>query len=222
MFLERDTCTVHRKNELPLTCSTNALQFPRNSTDTQPPPATALRDKTLCEDAMGTSATAVLSVMEQPVTLTFNISKAAMAPPQVEHGSLEWLPGGHPMSPPTAELPLKLLFSTRRNMPPPRPVADIAPPLAALQFTKLHCDTATLLSTADTAPPLALGLEQCWNMTPVIVTVELLMLKAAPVIGPSRRLQSNKVEEGTPLMTSDETLSMLTVDSLNTPALRFT
>ena len=110
MFLERDTCTVHRKNELPLTCSTNALQFPRNSTDTQPPPATALRDKTLCEDAMGTSATAVLSVMEQPVTLTFNISKAAMAPPHVEHGSLDWLPEGHPMSPPTAAFPLKLLF----------------------------------------------------------------------------------------------------------------
>ena len=142
-------------------CSTNALQFPRNSTDTQPPPATALRDKVLCWDVTGTFATTVLSVMEQPVTLTFNISKAAMAPPHVEHGSLDWLPGGHPMSPPTAELPLKLLFSTRRNTPPPRPVADIAPPLAALQFTKLHCDTATLLSTADTAPPLPLALEQC-------------------------------------------------------------
>ena len=129
---------------------------------------------------------------------------------------------GHPMSPPTAELPLKLLFSTRRNTPPPRPVADIAPPLAALQFTKLHCDTATLLSTADTAPPLPLALEQCWNVTPVIVTVELLMLKAAPEVDPSLRLQSKKVEEGTPLTTIDETLSMLTVDSLNTPALRFT
>ena len=222
MFLERDTCTAHRKNELPLMCSTNALQFPRNSTDTQPPPATALRDKVLCWDVTGTFAITVLSVMEQPVTLTFNISKAAMAPPHVEHGSLEWLPGGHPMSPPTAELPLKLLFSTRRNTPPPRPVADIAPPLAALQFTKLHCDTATLLSTADTAPPLPLALEQCWNVTPVIVTVELLMLKAAPVVDPSRRLQSKKVEEGTPLTTRDDTLSMLTVDSLNTPALRFT
>jgi hypothetical protein len=94
--------------------------------------------------------------------------------------------------------------------------------LAALQFTKRHCDTATLLSTADTAPPLLLGLEQCWNVTPVIVTVELLMLKAAPVVDPSLRLQSKKVEEGTPLTTRDDTLSMLTVDSLNTPALRFT
>ena len=79
-----------------------------------------------------------------------------------------------------------------------------------------------LLSTADMAPPLPLELEQCWNVTPVIVTVELLMLNAAPVVGPSRRLQSKKVEEGTPLMTRDTMLSMLTVDSLNTPALRFT
>ena len=110
MFLERDTSTVHRKNELPLMSSTNALQFPRNSTDTQPPPATALRDKPLCGDVVGMSATAALSVMEQPVTLTFNISKAAMAPPHVEQGSLDWLPGGHPTRPPTAALPLKLLF----------------------------------------------------------------------------------------------------------------
>jgi hypothetical protein len=56
----------------------------------------------------------------------------------------------------------------------------------------------------------------------MIVTVELLMLNAAPVVGPSRLLQSKKVEEGTPLTTRDETLSMMTVDSLNTPALRFT
>jgi hypothetical protein len=110
MFLERDTSTVHRKNELSLICSTNALQFPRNSTDTQPPPATALRDKPLCGDVVGMSATAALSVMEQPVTLTFNISKAEMAPPHVEQGSLDWLPVGHPMRPPTAALPLKLLF----------------------------------------------------------------------------------------------------------------
>ena len=110
MFLERDTSTVHRKNELPLICSTNALQFPRNSTDTQPPPATALRDKPLCGDVVGMSATAALSVMEQPVTMTFNISKAAMAPPHVEQGSMDWLPVEHPMSPPTAALPLKLLF----------------------------------------------------------------------------------------------------------------
>jgi hypothetical protein len=36
----------------------------------------------------------------------------------------------------------------------------MAPPLAALQFMKLHCDTTTLLPLADTAPPVALGLEQ--------------------------------------------------------------
>ena len=106
MFLERNTSTVHRKKELPLMCSTNALQFPRNSTDMQPPPATALRDELLCGDVVGMSATAALSVMEQPVTLTFNISKAAMAPPHVEQGSMDWLPVGHPMSPPTAAFPL--------------------------------------------------------------------------------------------------------------------
>ncbi len=224
MFLELDTSAAHRKNEFPLICSVRALEFPRNSTDKQPPPATALRDKLFCGDPIGTDATAEFSVMLQPVTLTFAISKAATAPPHVEHGcrSLDWLPAGHPINPPMAVLLLKSLFCTRRDNPVPGPVADIAPPLAALQFTKRHCDTATLLSTADTAPPLPLALAQCWNVTPVIVTVELLMLKAAPVVGSSRRLQSKKVEEGTPLTTRDETLSMLTVDSLNTPALRFT
>ena len=42
----------------------------------------------------------------------------------------------------------------------PGPDTDMAPPLAALQLTKLHCVTATLLPLADTAPPVALGLEQ--------------------------------------------------------------
>jgi hypothetical protein len=222
MFLELDTSDAHLENELSLMSSVDALEFPRNSTDTQPPPATALRDLTLCGYAAGTAATAEFSVMVQPVTLTFVTSKAATAPPHVEHGSLDWLSAGHPISPPMAVLLLKVLFCTRRDNPASGPVADIAPPLAALQFTKLHCDTATLLPTADTAPPLPLGLEQCWNVTPVKATVELLMLKAGPLVGPSRRLQSKKVEEGTPLMTIDETLSMLTVDSLNTPALRFT
>ena len=63
MFLELDTTDEHRKNELPLMCSVDALEFPRNSTDTQPPPATALRDKLLCGDITGMSATAALSVM---------------------------------------------------------------------------------------------------------------------------------------------------------------
>ena len=44
MFLELDTTDEHRKNELPLMCSVDALEFPRNSTDTQPPPATAATD----------------------------------------------------------------------------------------------------------------------------------------------------------------------------------
>ncbi len=222
MFLELDTTDEHRKNELPLMCSVDALEFPRNSTDTQPPPATALRDLSFCGDAAGTAATAEFSVMVQPVTLTFAISKAATAPPHVEHGSLEWLPAGHPINPPMAVLLLKSLFCTRRDNPVPWPVADIAPPLAALQFMKRHCDTVTLLSTADTAPPLPLVLEQCWNVTPVKATVELLMLKAGPVVCPSRRLQSKKVEEGTPLTTRATALLTLTVDSLNTPALRFT
>jgi hypothetical protein len=54
-----------------------------------------------------------------------------------------------------------------------------------------------------------------------MVTVELTMLKAGPAVA-RRRLQSKKVAAGTPLMTSDETLLMLTVDSLNVPALRDT
>ena len=83
-------------------------------------------------------------------------------------------------------------------------------------------DTVTLLSTADTAPPLPLGLEQCWNVTSVIVTVELVMLKAAPVVCPSRRLQSKMEADAVPLITSDAALLMLTVDSLNTPSLRVT
>ena len=160
--------------------------------------------------------------MVQAVTLTFAISKAATAPPHVEHGSLDWLPAGHPINPPMAVLLLKSLFCTRRDKPVPGPVADIAPPLAALQFMKRHCDTATLLSTADTAPPLPLGLEQCWNVTPVKATVELLMLKAGPAVCPSRRLQSKKEKEGTPLTTRATASLTLTVDSLNTPALRFT
>jgi hypothetical protein len=90
--------------------------------------------------------------------LTFNISKAAMAPPHVAHGCAA--SAGQPLKPPLAELRMKVLFSTLRNRPAPGPVTDIAPPLAALQLMKLHCDTATLLPLADTAPPLEVGLEQ--------------------------------------------------------------
>ena len=46
-------------------------------------------------------------------------------------------------------------------------------------------------------------------MTPVMVTVELTMLKAAPV-GTKRLLHSKTVADGTPLMTSDATLLMWT------------
>ena len=45
MFMEFDTVTVHRSNELPLIWKEEALEFPRNSSDTQPPPATAFADK---------------------------------------------------------------------------------------------------------------------------------------------------------------------------------
>ena len=95
----------------------------------------------------------------QPLTVTFIISNAATAPPHVEHGCLA--SAGQLAKPPLAELPVKLLFWTLRYRPPPGPPdTDMAPPLAALQFMKLHCDTTTLLPLADTAPPVALGLEQ--------------------------------------------------------------
>ena len=218
--LELDTSTVHLKNVLPLKRSEDPLEFPGNSTDTQPPPAIAFCDFLNCGEPTGTAATAWLSAIVQPVTLTLTTSKAATAPPHVEQGSLDRESSGHP--PPIAVLCVKLLLRTWRNRPGPGPLADTAPPLAALQLIKRHCDTATLLSTADTAPPLPLGLEQCWNVTPVKATVELLMLKAGPVVCPSRRLQSKKVEEGMPLTTRATASLTLTVDSLNTPALRFT
>jgi hypothetical protein len=154
MPLEFDTSTSHRKNELLTMRSVEALEFPRKSSDTQPPPATALRDRPIWGESVGTTATALLSDMLQPTTLTFHISKAATAPPHVEHGSLDRVPVGHPIKPPTAEFRLNVLFSTRRNKLLPSPVADMAPPLAALQLMKQQRDTVTLLPTADTAPPL--------------------------------------------------------------------
>jgi hypothetical protein len=81
--------------------------------DTQPPPATAFLDAMLCSDVRGTAARARLEVIEHPLTMTFGMSKAAMAPPQVEHGwTVEF---GQPLACPTAELPTKLLSCTRRN-----------------------------------------------------------------------------------------------------------
>jgi len=54
------------------------------------------------------------------------------------------------------------------------------------------------------------------------VTVELLMLKAAPFACPRRRLQSKTVAAGAPLMTSDGVSVMRTVVSLKTPEVRST
>jgi hypothetical protein len=148
--------------------------------------------------------------------VTFDISNTATAPPHVEHG---WLSSaGQPAEPALAELPVKTLLRTLRYKLLLRPDTDMAPPLVALQLMKLHCDTTTLLSLADTAPPGALGLEQAWKAMPAILTVELTMLKA----GPGRLLQSNTVCDGTPLTTSDATLVTLILVSLNTSALRMT
>ena len=102
-----------------------------------------------------------------------------------------------------------------------RDIAAIAPPLAALQLLKLQRDTTTLLSKADTAPPLEFGLKQFSNEIPVMVTEELTMRKAAPVLF-NRPLQLKSVADGTPLMTSDAMLLILTVDSIKTPGLRLT
>ena len=54
------------------------------------------------------------------------------------------------------------------------------------------------------------------------VTVELLMLKAAPFVCPRRRLQSKTVAAGAPVMTSDGVSVMRTVVSLKTPEARST
>jgi hypothetical protein len=149
-------------------------------------------------------------------------SKAATEPPHAEHGWLDPVSFGHAIKPPTAELRVKVLSWTLRNSPPLPPVADTAPPLAALQLTKTQCDTVTLLSTADTAPPLPFMLEQLSNVMSTIVTVELLMLKAAPFACSVRRLQSKTVAAGAPLMTSDNVSAMRTVVSLKTPEVRST
>ena len=100
-------------------------------------------------------------------------------------------------------------------------IAAIAPPLAALQLMKLLRDTTTLLPYADTAPPLEFGLKQFSKDIPDMVTEELTMRKAAPVLT-KLPLQLKNVADGTPLMTSDAMLLMLTVDSRKMPGLRLT
>ncbi len=96
---------MHCKNVLPRMCTVEPLAFPRNKTDTQPPPAT--------DEALTTCsayATALLSTIVQPLTLTLNISKAAIAPPQVEHGSDGNAVLGQSSERPVAELLVKVLL----------------------------------------------------------------------------------------------------------------
>ena len=100
-------------------------------------------------------------------------------------------------------------------------IAAIAPPLVALQLTKLQRDTTTLLLYADTAPPLEFVLKQFSNEIPEMVREELIMKKAGPVLF-KRPPQLKIVANGTPLMTRDATLLILTVDSIKTPGLRLT
>ena len=102
-----------------------------------------------------------------------------------------------------------------------RDIAAIAPPLAALQLMKLQRDTTTLLPYADTAPPLEFGLKQFSKDIPDMVTEELTMRKAAPVVT-KRSLQLMNVADGTPLIMSDAMLLMSTVDSMKLPGLRLT
>jgi hypothetical protein len=210
-----DTATSHCANLLPSTRNEASLALPKNNTDTHPPPAKAFLEALCCSDKRGTNARAMLETIEQSLMVTFGISKVAMAPPHVEHGWVASL--GQPLAPPIAELRSKSLPCTRRNKPLAGPVTEIAPPLAALQLTNLHRNTTTLLPVALTAPPLALGLAHRRKMISIMVTVELTMLKAAPVFS-GRSLQLKTVEDAVPLMTSDATLMMLTVGSLKTPA----
>jgi hypothetical protein len=86
------------------------MELPKNKTDTQPPPATAFLDALLCIDVAGTDARAMLETIVHPLMVTFIMSKAAMAPPQVEHGW--WVTFGHMLGAPMAELLEKTLLLT--------------------------------------------------------------------------------------------------------------
>jgi len=105
MFLALDTCTVQCRNELPLMRTVHALEFPRKRTDTQPPPATDEKELNGC-----VYTTALLSTIVQPLTLTLNISKAAIAPPQVQHGSDGLEVPGQSSERPVAEILEKVLL----------------------------------------------------------------------------------------------------------------
>jgi hypothetical protein len=150
-----DTATSHCRNLLFDTRTVTSLALPKNNTETQPPPATAILDELLRKD---TDASAMLEVIVHPTIVRFGISKAAIAPPHDEHGCAA--SPAHPLAPPMAELRSKALLCTSRYKPLPGPVTDIAPPLAALQFTKLQNDTTMLLPRALKAPPSELGLTQ--------------------------------------------------------------
>ena len=73
-----------------------------------------------------------------------------------------------------------------------RDIAAIAPPLAALQLLKLQRDTMTLLSKADTAPPIVFGLKHFANDITDLVTKEMTVRKAVPVMS-KRPLQLKNV-----------------------------
>jgi hypothetical protein len=154
MFPTSDTSTSQASNALSVALTIDPLAFPKNRTDTQPPPATAFREASCCDDAAGTDARALFATIRQPLMVTLNTSKVAIAPPHVEHGCVKMF--GQPIKPPNAELLKKELFWTMRNVSLSEPATDTAPPLAALQLVKLHCDTVKLLLVADMAPPLEL------------------------------------------------------------------
>ena len=108
------TVTVQLRNVLPLNFKLDPLEFPENNTETQPPPATAFRDALNCCDSVGTDACALFPVIVHPPIATFDISKAAMAPPHVEHGCVGSA-GQLAKPPPLAELAVKMLFWTLRT-----------------------------------------------------------------------------------------------------------
>jgi hypothetical protein len=103
-----DTATSHFTNLLLNTRNAVSLALPKNNTEMHPPPATAFMDALFCGDKRGTDARALLETIVQPLMVTFCISKAAMAPPHVEHGcAASW---EQPLAPPMAELPSKSLL----------------------------------------------------------------------------------------------------------------
>jgi hypothetical protein len=81
-----DTKTSHCSNLLPNTRTSVPLALPKNNTETHPPPAKAFLDALCCSDKRGTDALTKLEIIVQALMVTLGTSKAAMAPPHVEHG----------------------------------------------------------------------------------------------------------------------------------------